>query len=180
MNKKKLDVIAPGKLPSLKKSLLSSILEICDEEFIPPLSVRSGTTQKNLTDIKSNSDILDYLNQVVKQQYNIVKMKDSSMLGFMSFTINPKIYVFNPYKGNCYVSTVCVVPFWRGKGLCQDFYSCLISWAKDNKYKFISTRTWSSNNDHIHILEKVKFNKIKEIVDGRGTGINTCYFLLPL
>lgn len=42
--------------------------------------------------------------------------------------------------------------------------------------KKLKTRTWSTNDAHIHILQSIGFVMVKNIDNDRGIGINTLYF----
>ena len=60
---------------------LLEILTINDKNFVPPLSQRSSTTQKNLLGDEGKADILPYFNKMMEQ--NILAMfYEGKLFGF--------------------------------------------------------------------------------------------------
>ena len=151
-----------------------TLLEQCDNEFFPPLSCRSSTTQKNLTDIQRNSDgIKNYFEQM-KSQKILVAVEDEKLIGFVSFRENHITDVISSEDlPNIYVSTLLVNFDARGRGFARKMYDYLFDTYKTHN---VFTRTWSTNFKHIKILEKFGFETFKTLVDDRGKGIDTVYF----
>ena len=73
-----------------------------------------------------------------------------------------------------YVTTIIVEEEQRGKGITTTFYKTLF--ARLDPTDTVTTRTWSTNNDHIHVLMKLGFDMVKSIEDSRGEGIDTVYY----
>ena len=146
-----------------------------DEEFVPPLSARSSTTQKDLSKTEKTDDgILKYFEEMKKQKIMIAEENDV-LLAFVSYREN---YVNNEIKEedtpNIYLSTLIVKPEGRGKRLTQTMYDILFkTYEKVN----IFTRTWSTNAAHIRILSKFSFDTLCTLENDRGAGIDTVYFV---
>ncbi len=145
-----------------------------DDEFYPPLSARSSTTQKDLSKSeKSDDGILQYFEQLKSQRF-MVAYEDERLLAFVSYKEN----YTNEHIGadglpNIYLSTLIVRPEGRGRGLTTTMYGNLFT-AYENANVF--TRTWSTNVPHIKILDKFGFEVIEVLKNDRGEGMDTVYF----
>ena len=149
------------------------MLESADNEFVPPLSSRSSSTQQNFSEaIKSNS-IAQYFEQLKTQRFAAV-FEDGVLIAFVSYRENYTCAAISPKElPNIYLSTLVVSPKARGKGVTKALYNRLFS-AYENVNIF--TRTWSTNTAHIKILQKYGFEVIKVLENDRGNGIDTVYF----
>lgn len=151
------------------------MLILGDDEFVPPLSSRSSTTQSDLSSgEKSNDGILKYFEEMKKQRI-MVATEGDNLLAFVSYREN---YTNNEIKEkdipNIYLSTLIVKPEARGMKLTQMMYEALFkTYEKVN----IFTRTWSTNIAHIKILGKFSFETLCTLKDDRGKGIDTVYFV---
>lgn len=145
-----------------------------DEEFVPPLSARSSTTQSDLSGgTKASNGVLNYFNELKKQKI-LVAVEDEKLIGFVSFKenfINDKIDECE--LPNIYISTLLVAESGRGKGLTGKMYEFLFNEYEDSN---VFTRTWSTNYAHIKILSKFGFETITVLENDRGKGIDTVYF----
>lgn len=152
------------------------LLEISDNEFVPPLSKRYSTTQQNLKSSENSGDggVLNYHKQVIKQCI-LGAFEGNKLLGFVSFKENVVTDIIKTTP-NIYISTLVLHPDARGKNLTFKMYDYLFN----ELYKGVSvfTRTWSSNAAHIKILSKFNFSQYKIIENDRGEGIDTIYFSL--
>ena len=149
-----------------------NMLILGDEEFVPPLSSRSGTSQSDLkSNKKSEGGVVAYFEELKKQRI-LVTTENDKLLGFVSFKEN---YTNDIIKDtpNIYISTLLIKPEGRGKSLTKRMYEILFSEYKDaNAF----TRTWSTNYAHIKILSSFGFETIKVLKNDRGDGIDTIYF----
>lgn len=152
------------------------LLKEADQEFIPPLSSRTSTDQKDLLPgkLKKSEGPVQYF-EVLKDQQFILALKDDEVVGFLSYMSDYKLEVLN----SCdtlpvyYISTIIVRPDWRNKGLTKKMYKELLQ----NSRGIVATRTWSTNHAHIHILKELGFTLFSKIADDRGKGIDTVYYL---
>lgn len=150
------------------------MLTLSDDDFVPPLSSRSSTTQKDLASgVKSSDGVKKYLGEMMNQQI-MASVDGDKLLGFVSFREN---YTNNEIKAsdlpNIYISTLIVNPESRGMGITRKMYDILF---EEYKNVNIFTRTWSTNGAHIKILGKYGFDLICRIENDRGEGIDTVYF----
>ena len=151
-----------------------NMLEAADNEFVPPLSSRSSSTQHDFSKTaKNNGGIKQYFNQLKNQRFAAV-FEDKELIAFVSYKENYTCEEITPDElPNIYLSTLVVSPKARGKGVTTKLYAKLFSeYEKVN----IFTRTWSTNIAHIKILDKYGFQTIKVLKDDRGNGIDTVYF----
>lgn len=151
------------------------MLVMSDDEFVPPLSARSSTTQKDLTSCTRSEDgILLYFEELKKQRI-MVAAEDGVLFAFVSFRENfSNAQIPEMLLPNIYLSTLIARPQARGRGLTKSMYSLLFETFRDRN---ICTRTWSTNIAHISILSKFGFETLCTLPDDRGPGIDTVYFV---
>lgn len=56
----------------------------------------------------------------------------------------------------------------------MSFYKQLFARLEENDT--VTTRTWSTNHSHIHVLMKLGFELVKKIDNSRGEGVDTVYY----
>lgn len=152
---------------------IKNMLVIADSEFVPPLSQRCSTTQADMTP-NSNGGIENYFNEMKNQRF-VVAVENDELLGFVSYRENHTSDDIEPdYVPNIYISTLIVSSNARGKGLTRRMYDHLFQTYSSS---YILTRTWSTNIAHIKILEQYGFTTHKVLIDHRGKGIDTVYFV---
>lgn len=149
------------------------LLAEADNEFVPPLSSRSSSTQQNFSNTLQSDNITTYFEQLKSQRFAAV-FEEGELIAFVSFKENYTCSEIGENEiPNIYLSTLVVSPMARGKGVTTALYQKLFTeYAKVN----IFTRTWSTNFAHIKILGKYGFEVIKVLKDDRGVGIDTIYF----
>ena len=158
------------------QSQVYGLLKLCDNEFVPPLSQRTSTTQQTLSEVVSarENGPVSYF-EVLREQSVIVCMENGCLAGFMSFRAHHICEDVGDNVPTIYVTTVIVDPAYRGKGLTDLMYSKLLQIAKSREIP-VSTRTWSTNYAHLRILARLGFYELLRIQDGRGPGIDTVYY----
>ena len=93
--------------------------------------------------------------------------------GFLTYIAEFKLEIGNETMISEYVSTIGVDPAFRKQGIAQSLYKKLI---ENSPGKRITTRTWSLNKSHLHILESMGFELLDTIKKDRGRGIDTVYY----
>ena len=159
------------------KQTILETMELCDKDFVPPLSARSSTTQKTLVGGSSSKEgLLSYCNEMLSQVV-LGAFEGDNLIGFVSFKENYVSDVISE-KGlpNIYLSTLMLKAEARGKNLTRQMYDYLFNTLYADRSIF--TRTWSTNIAHLKILEKFDFALIKTIENDRGNGVDTVYFAL--
>jgi len=156
------------------------LLELVDEEFIPPLSSREGTTQTKLSSYNKKIELDSYFKSMMNQ-VNIVMTLDDNLLGFVSFRDNHTVDLLEKYSPCNYLSTIAVNREFRGEKIASNLYDFMIhEVTKKYPSKYLLTRTWSTNYKHINLLNKLGFELVKSIKNQRGDGIDTVYYALKL
>ena len=162
------------------------ILYKADEEFVPTLSSRNGTTQKNLggSGTQTNTNQVDAEKEypvayfeVMRQQAFILALQDEKVVGFLSYIPHHSITVAGKALECAYASTIIVEKACRGKKITEAMYGKLYEVSED---AYVATRTWSLNHAHIHILEKEGFCLAETLKDDRGPGVDTVYYVKEL
>ncbi len=170
-------ITAVNILTARQKKDIKNLLVAADKEFVQPLSERHDTTQKTFGEVRDNggnSGIPQaYFDEMLKQSF-ILCLDHGRVIGFMSYRKDYNLAVAEQEFVTDYVSTIIVSKAGRNKGYTQKMYQKLFEYEPGKVY---STRTWSTNYSHIHVLEKLGFSLIERIKNGRGSGIDTVYYV---
>jgi ribosomal protein S18 acetylase RimI-like enzyme len=121
----------------------------------------------------------------VLAQENIVAVNAANeIVAFMSFKNHyPHSENFPGVAEKCdvisYISTICVLCEYRRFGIARRFYE-LVETKLPQNINCVSTRTWSTNNSHIRLLEKRGYALTRTIFNDRvtdtGEKLDTVYF----
>jgi len=153
-----------------------SLLEIADEEFVPPLSARTGAKQRDGLDDRSGEDLSTFFEACLDHEF-IIARKNDDVVGFLSFHDGYNIEELEGYLPSNYVSTVIVHPDHRRSGYARQLYEHLLgALPNGHRQPYVTTRTWGTNDSHIELLEEFGFDCIARIKNDRGPGIDTVYF----
>lgn len=161
-------------IPPTHREQIRQLLILADKEFIPPLSSRSSSTQKDLSGTGDTGGIEEYFS-VMATQPVVLALEGTQVLGFMAFKENYTCDQISELP-NLYASTCVVHPLGRGKGLMTGFYREMI---RQFPGRSIFTRTWSTNAAHFRVLEKLGFSEYTRLKNHRGEGMDTVYFRRP-
>ena len=150
------------------------MLEAADDEFVPPLSSRSSSTQRDLSGGKKNSDGIKMYFEQLKGQRFAAAYEDGELIAFVSYKENYTSPEIPPEElPNIYISTLVASPASRGKGVTKALYAHLFS---AYQHANVFARTRSANYAHIKILQTFGFETVKVLKDDWGDGIDTVYF----
>jgi len=152
---------------------LEQLLAAADQEFIPPLSSRSSTTQGTLSGGESASDGVRAYFDAMKDQAMVLAMDGDRLAGFMAFRFDHTCDQIGPETlPNMYASTSVVSPDYRGQGLMRRFYETMIRVYPE---RGVYTRTWTGNISHLNVADRLGFTRLCCLKDHRGPGIDTVY-----
>lgn len=155
-----------------EEDALRKMLELCDREFVPPLSGRTSTTQGGF--IAADGTGVDAYLQAMLAQPGILALEEGRVAAFLSYRENYSCdHISADSFPNCYISTVIVHPDFRGKGILRLFYETIL---QKFSHCGIYTRTWSTNAAQEHVLARFGFAELCRIPDHRGPGIDTVYY----
>ncbi|GGG25406.1 GNAT family N-acetyltransferase [Paenibacillus abyssi] len=146
-----------------------------DHAFIPPLSAREHSYQTDLTVRPTAKQEPKQYFETLKRQSFLLALDRDEVIGFMSFRTHFVSEDLNDGIETIYVTTVIVGEEHRGQGITRRFYEELAEIAKQENQP-IMTRTWSTNDSHIRVLNKIGMQEIKRIKNGRGPELDTVYY----
>lgn len=162
----------------MDSALLEGVWELLcqyDSEFIPPLSVREYTNQSDLMVSSTAKQEPNRYFEMLKEQSFLIAQDRDKVIGFMSFRLHYVYEDLNDRVETIYVTTVIVDKEYRGQGITTQLYTELEEIARQRNQP-IMTRTWSTNDSHIRVLNKIRMQEVKRIEDGRGPGLDTVYY----
>ncbi|MFI3227387.1 MAG: GNAT family N-acetyltransferase [Clostridia bacterium] len=167
-----IEIVAKEVLSDVEKDGIREVLFACSDEFFPPLSQRNSSV---LSDMKgaliSEEKPYSYLAEMLKQKFILAK-KDEKVVGFMTFKEKYSCDALKSVENSTYITTICVFEEYRGSSISRKMYDLI-----ETMYDITSTRTWSTNDAHIHILQKRGYNLHSRLIDDRAKGIDTVYFV---
>lgn len=153
------------------------LLSAHDNDFVPPLSQREDTCQQALTGGAAEDGPRTYYHALLEQSF-LLAVEDGKLLGFYSFRLNylpdPIAHLRREALFPVYVTTIVVDGPARRKGLATQFYQMLPTLFPGGL--LVTTRTWSGNTSHLHLLEKLGFTLSLRISDDRGPSVDTVYY----
>ena len=150
------------------------LLKDADNEFVPPLSSREKTTQASLSPREGNADgPVKYFEQMLGQSF-VLALKDGRVNGFLTYIPSHELALQDQSIRCNYISTIIVEPASRRQGITRRMYGALF--RKETGLP-VATRTWSTNFEHLSLLEKMDFQLVKRLADDRGPGIDTVYYV---
>lgn len=153
-----------------------TLLKNADHEFVPALSARNSTVQKDLVSGQgADPEGPAAYFQQMKQQKFILALEGTAVAGFMTYIHGQKVELKGGENTVCadYISTIVVAPPYRRRGITRQMYHLLLQ--KEDPLPLI-TRTWSLNHSHISILEELGFSLLERRENDRGAGIDTVYY----
>lgn len=168
------------KEPQLIKQVWNILCE-CDKDFYPPLSSRESTYQTANLLQSTNSHSLQpvsYFEELKKQHFLLFKdCLSERIIGFLSFKHFYQSEETSGYNPSNYITTTCVLKEYRNLGVGKKLYDFFES-NLDEKFRlrYITRRTWSTNDNQLHLYEKLNYTLICTLENHRGKGIHTVYF----
>lgn len=158
-----------------------ALLSACDSEFVPPLSHRMSTSQRNLTPNSESigeNDVSEYFEQMRYQRLIVALGRDAErdrgLLAFLSYIPSYNLPVDAHDEETSYITTVCTDPRHRCKGIARQLYLQAEATARTTE---MSIRTWSTNASQMHLLAKLGYEEVARIPDDRGEGVDTVYLV---
>lgn len=150
------------------KSHLWDLLNICDNDFFPPLSYRE------------NNPIgpVNYFEGLfIENAKFLLAFAEESLVGFSIFFHNYFEELIAQFTPCNYVKIACVHPNYRGLRIASTFNQFIEEQLPSNlKLPYIVRRTWSTNTPQLNILNRYGYNLIHQFTNDRGENISTVYF----
>ena len=154
-----------------------ALLCACDGDFVPPLSQRESPYQKTFAGGEGQKKPFAYFETMKRQKFVCARDEGGNMVAFLTFKplyTCPELAVYGP---NNYMTTACVYPEHRGRGLVSRLYDVVEAGLPENeKTDYVTTRTWSTNAAQVHAFGKRGYEIVAVIQDDRGPGVDTIYY----
>lgn len=150
---------------------VSALCRLCDADFVPPLSRRRSTHQRDLFEDGGSLDA--YLGELLDQPAVLARDRESGRLvGFLSwkpgFTAEPPLV-----NMRCaYVTTVIVAPDMRGNHIADALYGAFEGACDEPR---AICRTWSGNCAYLAVLERRGWQTFVIYTGARGADCDTVY-----
>ena len=173
-----LHILIVDKLSESQEKEVWEILKRADNDFVPSLSSRVDTTHKFIDHSPDQSTQntmgpVKYFEEIKKESFVLI-LNNGRIEGFMSFIKEYPLQFENGIEVCDYITTIVIDSHCRNKGYTKKMYYVILNERKANK---IATRTWSTNNSHMHILDKLGFKLVQRDINDRGENIDTVYYL---
>ena len=149
------------------------MLAAVSNDFVPPIDLRSSTTQAVLTDTAPGVEG-SYLADLGRQANLLAHADGGRLVGLLSFA-SPFVDARFEICGECtYVTTVAVSRGYRRQGIARVLYEALFG-LPEARSRSILLRTWSGNAEHLKLLHSLGFGQLARLTDDRGPGVDTLY-----
>ena len=170
-----LNIIIKTNLSKSEKQGIYNILNMCDNDFIPPLSSRDSFKDKSFNTNSKSTTIYKYYKSLIDSNtiYAIAYDKTDNTIIALSV-------LEEGVDNSLYLSTICVLLNYRNQGICRKLLETIINYAYTNKYTKIHTRTWSTNIIQKAILEKMGFQYVHTEKELRTKEVYSLYYDLCL
>ena len=154
------------------KKQLCELFKRVNREFAPPLSTKKGR--------EMTSEIEKLVTRIIKGAYGIPIVFETKG------KIKGIICISNKYwskkgieklRNTPHITWLVVHPKHRRRGIATLLLNFAFIWLRNNGYKKVSIRTWSTNDEALKLYKHVGFRIFKKIRNDRGKGIHTLYFL---
>ncbi|MEM3426675.1 MAG: GNAT family N-acetyltransferase [Nitrososphaerales archaeon] len=152
--------------PYIKRASVDEVVGLLrthEHEFVPPLSQRTSAGE----DFSEQSSLEEYIKSLKEGQVLVAK-KGGEVIGFIAY--RKQMLHFTRYPV-CYITTLIVDKPYRRTGVAEALYEELLKTERD-----VYVRTWSTNREHLLLLQKLGFEEVYRIKDHRGKGIDSVYW----
>jgi len=158
------------------------ILERIDHEFIPPLSGRGSSAATNLAvsfDAAAHQ-LGEYVDEVMGQAIIFAKVGEK-VVGIFSFKAAYFLQPIGDFSPCNYITTVGTHPNFRNRGMSRAMYRFALNQLPTTyPSSYWVTRTWSTNEYHLKLLDQLGFTVVKVLKNDRGDAIDTIYLALSM
>jgi len=156
------------------------MLQVLDQEFLPPLSTRNSIKDANFVNQDDLGSLRQYFDSMIEQKI-LLLICNATVSGFLSFRTNYTIPGLNTPTG-VYISTIGILETARGRGFAKLLYKRLSEYLRNSPelVQVMTTRTWSTNFAHLKLLGKLGFEEVNRVSNGGGDGIDTVVYVKHL
>lgn len=164
-------------LSEKEKKEVYGILKECNEDFVPPLSKRSSTFQKDWSCTENSEEGVKAYFAEIEKQNNVLLKRNGKTIAFLSFRVPYNCSELSHYDKICYLTTLCIRKEYRGHKIASMFYTNTELYIREHYPGYcMALRTWSTNEAQLHMMKQHGFNCVARLQNDRGEGIDTAYF----
>ncbi len=161
---------------------VNTFLERIDHEFVPPLSGRGSSAATNLAtsfDVTAHQ-LGEYVDEVMEQVIFFAKIGEK-VIGIFSFKAAHFLQSIGDFSPCNYITTVGTHPDFRNRGVSRAMYHFALNQLSTTyPSSYWVTRTWSTNQYHLKLLDQLGFTPVKVLKNDRGDAIDTIYLALSM
>ena len=165
------EIIMVDELSEQQKKDIYELLKDSDNDFIPPLSERAGTSHKFSE--KQNGSLKKFYEEIIKESF-LLLLNNGKVEGFFSFLKDHHLELKEQTVICDYITIIIINSKGRNKGYTKKMYNTFLN---QRKGRIIATRTWSLNYAHMHILDTLGFKLVQTDKNDRGVNIDSVYYL---
>ena len=171
-----------GKITDEKDlSMIWDLLCASNDDFVPRLSSRNGSLQKDFSVDENQDKPYKYFEVIKEQHFVVAREEDGRIVAFLTFRPEYSCKDLEAYGTNVYMTTFCMYKEYRGTHLSSPIYDVVEHGLPESmRTPYIMTRTWSSNDAQQYIFPHRGYQVVKTLKDDRGPGIDTVYYVLDV
>jgi len=152
------------------------LLVAADDSFVPPLTAPERAGMSRASGQPGPTDIDDYVDACVGRPM-IGALDDGRLVGFASFEPMVESEPLADYTPTNHLTVLVVDEAYRNRGLATEFYGFLFESLPAEHHKpAVSTKTWSTNEAHLAILDALDFECVHRVENDRAPGVDTVYY----
>lgn len=157
---------------------------LCDyeDEFVPPLTARSGVEEWD--DDEPGESLDPFLDDCFDQEVIGAFNGDGELIGITVYDYG--FFHALPQEMNpcVYVTITLVAEDYRQQGVNQristEVYNHALELSGKQNIQSMAFRTWSTNEGGKALMEKYNFKEMYRIEDDRGEGVDSIYYAAQL
>lgn len=162
--------------PAAYRSDVRRLLAAADDSFVPPLTAPERTEMSRAGDGPASTDLDSYVAACLDRPM-VGAVGDGQLVGFASFEPLVDSEPFAAFTPTNHLTVLVVEEACRNQGLATEFYHYLFeSLPADRHQPAVSTKTWSTNEAHLAILDALGFECTHRVPDDRAPGVDTVYY----
>jgi len=162
--------------PATYRSDIRRLLTAANESFLPPLTDPSRAEMSRASGQAPSTDIDSHVDGCVDRPM-VGALDGDQLVGFASFEPMVDSEPLADYTPTNHLTVLVVDEAYRNQGLATDLYGYLFESLPPNQQQpAISTKTWSTNDAHLAILDSLDFTCVASVKNDRAPGVDTVYY----
>ena len=162
--------------PAAYKTDIRRLLTAADDSFLPPLTDPTRAEMSRASGQPGPTDIDSYVDACVGRPM-VGALEDGKLVGFASFEPMIDSEPLADYTPTNHLTVLVVDEAYRNQGLATECYGYLFeSLPAEHHRPVVSTKTWSTNDAHLAILDTLGFECVHRVENDRAPGVDTVYY----